>query len=262
MSTPPIPPSRPDDPLRSGRSLLEGIASGAVYGVLLRGFIVLQTTAQKHLSTHAADPAAFQRHFRLLRSEMVAGEVMTVAFLVLGSIVIGFLTVRRIERQRPASIYTWILAPWLAVFCMMTVIALFAWEGAICVAMALPITLILSSLGGIVAGVLGRRMALTASRTACLAILPFLLAPAESIHPSPVQTRTVSSEIHIHASPSAIWRNIERVPAISPSELQTTWAQRIGFPRPIEATLSFEGVGGVRHASFERGLLFIETITA
>jgi hypothetical protein len=261
MSTPPVPSIRPDDPLRSGRSLLEGVAAGAVYGVLLRGFIVLQTTAQKHFQGDGADPAAFQRHFRLLRYEMIAGEVMTLAFLVLGSIIIGFLTVRRIERRRPASIYTWILAPWLAVFCMMTVIALFAWEGAICVAMALPITLILSSLGGITAGVLGRRMALTASRTACFAILPFLLAPAESMLPSPIQTRTVSTEIRIHASAATIWQNIERVPAISPSELRPSWAHRIGFPRPVEATLSFEGVGGVRHASFEHGLLFIETVT-
>jgi hypothetical protein len=44
--------------------------------------------------------------------------------------------------------------------------------------------------------------------------------------------------------------------------LRPTWTHHIGFPRPIEATLSYEGVGGVRHASFERGLLFIETITA
>ena len=43
--------------------------------------------------------------------------------------------------------------------------------------------------------------------------------------------------------------------------MRETWAQRIGFPRPIEATLSYEGVGGVRHASFERGLMFVETVT-
>ncbi|MDP9050832.1 MAG: hypothetical protein M3O31_08935, partial [Acidobacteriota bacterium] len=77
-----------------------------------------------------------------------------------------------------------------------------------------------------------------------------------------LQTRTVSSEIRIHATPQTVWQNIERVPSISPTELRPTWTHRIGFPRPIEATLSYEGVGGVRHASFERGLLFIETVTA
>jgi hypothetical protein len=36
----------------------------------------------------------------------------------------------------------------------------------------------------------------------------------------------------------------------------------IGFPLPVEATLSREGVGGVRHASFEGGVVFTETVTA
>ncbi|WP_353063060.1 hypothetical protein RBB77_17440 [Tunturibacter psychrotolerans] len=92
--------------------------------------------------------------------------------------------------------------------------------------------------------------------------MPFLLAPAETYLNAPVRTRTVASEIIIHASPQVIWQNVIRVPAISPAELQPTWTQRIGFPRPVEATLSYEGVGGVRHASFERGLVFIETVTA
>jgi hypothetical protein len=44
--------------------------------------------------------------------------------------------------------------------------------------------------------------------------------------------------------------------------LRPSWTHRVGFPRPIEATLSYEGVGGIRHATFERGVLFIETVTA
>ena len=35
---------------------------------------------------------------------------------------------------------------------------------------------------------------------------------------------------------------------------------KLGFPKPLEATLSHEGVGGVRNAS-RKGLLFIETVT-
>jgi hypothetical protein len=57
-----------------------------------------------------------------------------------------------------------------------------------------------------------------------------------------------------------VWRNIERVREIKPSELPPSWSRRIGFPAPIEATLSSEGIGGVRHASFAGGVLFIETV--
>ena len=34
----------------------------------------------------------------------------------------------------------------------------------------------------------------------------------------------------------------------------------IGVPKPVEATLSYEGVGAVRHASFQQGLVFVETV--
>ncbi|EKS01848.1 hypothetical protein LEP1GSC125_3920 [Leptospira mayottensis 200901122] len=35
----------------------------------------------------------------------------------------------------------------------------------------------------------------------------------------------------------------------------------MGFPRPIEMTLSREKIGGVRETRFERGLVFYKTIT-
>jgi uncharacterized protein YndB with AHSA1/START domain len=130
------------------------------------------------------------------------------------------------------------------------------------VVFALPIGLVASSLGGLIAGVISRWNATSARTTVCVALLPLLLAPAETLLPSPNQTRAVVSEIRIHAPAAIVWQNVERVPAIKPDELRPSWAHAIGFPRPVEATLSFEGVGGVRHASFEHGLLFIETVTA
>ncbi len=51
------------------------------------------------------------------------------------------------------------------------------------------------------------------------------------------------------------------MPAIRPAELRDFWTHRIGFPRPVEATLSHEGIGGVRRATFEGGVLFLETVT-
>ncbi len=58
-----------------------------------------------------------------------------------------------------------------------------------------------------------------------------------------------------------MWSNIERVRAFREEEHHFAFSHLIGFPRPVEATLSHEGVGGVRHATFEGGVLFIETIT-
>lgn len=242
FTTPPPPlPIPPRERYLRSNSLIQGAAVGAAYGVFLRLLISFPKMGS------IANPT---------------NSVMTLAFIVLGPLVIGFLTIRKAQARQPAPIWIWIVLPWASVAVMMAVTALFAIEGAICIVMALPIALVLSSIGGVVAGIISRRHRINRTPTLCLAILPFLLAPAESRLNAPLQTRTVSSAIRIHARAATIWQNIERVPAISPVELRPNWAHTIGFPRPIEATLSYEGVGGVRHASFERGLLFIETVTA
>jgi len=229
------------------RLILQGVIVGAAYGTLLR--IAFGRSVVGHwISTHDI--------------YNVAG-VMTLGFLMLGPFVMGLLTISSAGSRSFIPIWKWIFAPWLAVALMMLAVAAIGFEGWICIVMALPIALIFASLGGIAAGVFlrVRRRGIPTTTLSCIALLPFVLAPIEARVAAPIQTRTVSSEILIHASPNTIWRNIERVPAIAPSELQPTWTHLIGFPRPVEATLSFEGIGGVRHASFERGLLFIETIT-
>jgi hypothetical protein len=230
------------------RLLLQGVIVGAAYGILLR-FILGRSDVDRWTIAHGVPSLA---------------AIMTSAFLMLGPFVMGLLTVSRFGSRSPIPVWKWIFAPWIAVILMMLALAAAGFEGWICIVMALPIALVFSSLGGIVAAIFQRirKRRLSTTAVSCFALLPFVIAPLEARLPSANQTRTVSSEILIHASPDTIWRNIERVPAISPTELQPTWTHRIGFPRPIAATLSFEGVGGVRHATFERGLLFIETITA
>jgi len=96
---------------------------------------------------------------------------------------------------------------------------------------------------------------------ACVAILPFLVAATEQFTGPVYEQREVASGILIHAAPETVWAQIERVPPIAPEEQRFSWTQKIGFPRPIEATLSSEGVGAIRHATFAGGVLFIETVT-
>jgi hypothetical protein len=161
------------DPLRNRLGLLQGVALGSIYGVLLRGYILLDEYLQKRfLVPSTSNPGAFSRQISFTHTLAYTSAVMTVAFLVLGPMVIGFLTVRRMEAIKPASFWTWIVAPWLSVVCMMAVIALFAWEGAICVVMAFPLTLLFASLGGVTAGIVTRRRRISTAATACIAWEP------------------------------------------------------------------------------------------
>lgn len=202
---------------------------------------------------------------RLLpRLHLVNGNyVMTLSFIGLMPLGLGFLTVFFAEVRYRQSVLTWIFLPWapMAAALLATLITLL--EGAICIVMFAPLGLLLASFGGILGGIAARYIPSSRSRHVSLAgilVLPVLFGPWEHFALNAAEIRSVENVIDIHASPETVWHNIERVPAIRRDEIPVTWTHRIGFPDPIEATLSHEGVGGVRNASFEGGLVFIETV--
>jgi hypothetical protein len=190
---------------------------------------------------------------------------MTIAFLFGVPFGMGFLAVsarfqlqREADRKQP-SVFYWIFFPWLPAIATMLVAALFAWEGSICLLFAAPIILPMASIGGVAAGLTQRRQ-IQPLQLSAVALLPLLLVLVETRIPDPSSNRTVETAIRIHAPASVVWQSIIRVPAIRSTELPPSWVQAVGFPKPVEATLSHEGIGGVRHASFTGGLVFTETI--
>jgi hypothetical protein len=201
---------------------------------------------------------------RLLAGLHVSGfEVMSLGFIVFMPFALGCVTVYFAELRGRQSLWVWALLPWVAVGGALagTLIALL--EGWVCVVMFLPIALVLATIGGIAGGLAGRVIRsrrIRAATMACVMVVPFFTASWEKPVFYQLESRQVENVIDIQAPPDVVWRNVERVPTIRKNELPKTWAGRIGFPDPIEATLSHEGVGGVRNASFERGLAFIETV--
>lgn len=196
-----------------------------------------------------------------VRNDSVLG-VMTLGFMFFLPLAMGFIAVFIVERRQEQRLWVWFLLPWIPVVAGEAATVLAYLEGFICVVMFTPIALATSSLGGIAAGLIARHSAHRAGKAtmACVMLLPLVVTPLERQFPSHRELRTVESVTEIRATPEVVWRNIERVPRIDAAELQPSWSRRIGFPSPVEATLSHEGIGGVRHASFERGVLFVETI--
>jgi hypothetical protein len=203
------------------------------------------------------------RAFHNNHSAMFA--VMTLGFMFFLPFAIGFSTIFVIERRRAQSIWVWFLLPWIPVIAGELATVALLWEGWICVVMFTPIALVASTLGGTAAGLIahyGRARRSKDASLVCVMCLPLLISYLEPQFLSQWDLRSVESVIDIQAPAATVWRNIERVPRISPAELPSSWSHAIGFPNPVEATLSEEGVGGVRHATFEGGVLFIETIDA
>lgn len=181
--------------------------------------------------------------------------VMSLAFIVFVPFVVGHLTVSAVER--PSRTYA-VFAPWLTCLLSIGATMVLGLEGSICVIFGSPIMLLAASLGGLVAReATGRPAAL---RVAVL-ILPVGVATFESGVPLHDRIETTVTEIEIAAPPAQVWPYVVSVDTIRASERRPALFTRIGFPAPIAATLDHEGVGGVRTASFERGLVFREAVT-
>ncbi|MCU1306034.1 MAG: hypothetical protein JWN45_729 [Acidobacteriaceae bacterium] len=220
------------------RAFLSSIAAGVVYGLLLR--------------------VGTQTHWL---KDVV--PIMSIGFIFVVPFAIGFLSIFLVERDEPQRTSVWIFMPCIPVLAATAATLLVVWEGLICAVFFIPVGFVLASLGGIVGGLVGRSQHSARAKNALLMgvlFLPMLTNPWEQKLLATDDIRTVENIVEVHAPKAVVWKNIERVRAISSSELPVSWSYRIGFPHPLEATLSYPGVGGVRHATFAGGVLFIETI--
>jgi hypothetical protein len=176
---------------------------------------------------------------------------------------LGCIAVYIVEIKQRQRIWTWLWLPLLPMLAALGGTMITYLEGAICVVMLLPVAIPLAVIGGAIGGGAARYVRSRRTRSlamVCIVMLPFFTGPWEKQAFYQWETRRVENMVDIQAPPDVVWRNIERVQAIRKDELPSSWAHAIGFPDPIEATLSHEGVGGVRNATFEKELSFIETV--
>jgi len=135
-------------------------------------------------------------------------------------------------------------------------------EAIICIIMASPILMVGAILGGITAHVaLPKNGPPRGLQVTFAVFLPFIAAWFESTLHWPSETKSITNTIDIDAPAELIWPEIASVGAIEPSEIRNSWIYQIGFPKPIAATLDHHRLGGIRVATFERGVSFFEIIT-
>ncbi|MDX2129623.1 MAG: hypothetical protein SFU91_11370 [Chloroherpetonaceae bacterium] len=207
------------------------------------------------------------------RGEGFAGDifgVMTVGFMFFVPLALGFLTIWFLDSVKKSLFLVEIFLPWASILVLLFMTFITGLEGSICILMATPVLLVMSSIGGVLAGVVRRMIDKRNARNGnsilgfmpfAMLLLPVFVSGIESQVNAPLEMRTVDTEIEISASPETIWNEIIRVRKIENEELESTFFHSIGFPKPLEATLTHEGIGGVRHATFDGGVLFVETVT-
>ena len=182
-------------------------------------------------------------------------KVVTIAFLFVGPVALGYLTVR--EHPSPSWPYR-IFAPWLPTAVSLLSFLALGFEGAICIVMSLPVFVPFASLGGVLGGI--RALRGPGGRLVA-AMLPFVAYPIEQQFRTPQAPHRLETSIAIHAPAAAVWEEIVEVPTITPAEQRPALFTSLGFPRPISATVDRRGVGGVRRARFEGDVLFLEKVT-
>ncbi|MEP6991441.1 MAG: SRPBCC family protein [bacterium] len=181
--------------------------------------------------------------------------VMTLAFLVVVPVAMGVMTVSPVDA--PSWRYR-LFAPWVPTLLAVLGAMIVGWEGSICVYLGVPVLLLSASLGGIVGA---SRSAQRRGVQPMLALLPFIMAPLEQRIATPEKFEETVTTIEVAAPPAVVWRFVSSVDSIRKSERRPALFTTMGFPRPVSATLSRPGVGGVRRAEFEGGLVFTETVT-
>ena len=93
-------------------------------------------------------------------------------------------------------------------------------------------------------------------------LFPLAFMGIETRIQTPAQEYTVSTSIEIHADKQTVWDNTKNVKNIQPKEIEPHFIHWIGVPKPLNGELDKEGVGGVRHITWEKGIQFQEKITS
>lgn len=187
--------------------------------------------------------------------------VMTFAFLVGVPVGIGVLTVYFSPMEKAENTTYAFFIPWLSVLFFFIVTFFLNLEGWGCWAMALPILLLFSSVGGI----LGRLLKIKKRKNnktyiSIILLLPLVISPIEQLIGKIPGTYKAYTSIDIKAPAEVIWANVTRVKEIPAAEHKGTITRFLNFPRPIKAELNYEGVGASRSAIFSGGLVFHETV--
>jgi polyketide cyclase/dehydrase/lipid transport protein len=147
----------------------------------------------------------------------------------------------------------------VAVFVASLTLIAVAVEGAICIVMALPITMLLGVAGALVGYLIqsrGTRRPSAQVVSAAVLVLPALLG-GESLQGREPPLRSVTTQIVVDAPPAVVWRHVV---AVEPLPEQRELIFRLGIAYPTRAVIDGSGVGAVRRCSFSTGD-FVEPIT-
>lgn len=207
--------------------------------------------------------AAYGLMMRLLfshASHLFGTGVVSLAFMLGTPFVIGAIVVYG-RRHTELSIGRMLTAPWSAILLALVGSALSLLEGFVCIALAAPLFFIVSSLGGLIMGLVLRWSNKGTTTLNSILLLPILLTTVEPTVPQQPALLEERVAITVAASPHRIWEEILNARNIRSDELPINFTHWIGVPRPIEGVNIMTPEGEVRFSKWERGVNFSALVT-
>ena len=192
-------------------------------------------------------------------------EIMTLAFLVIAPMVIGFLTVFFIKTLR--SYAAAFFLPWATSAAILFFTIILNMEGTICWIMIYPFFAVAAGLGGIFALYLNEKRRARENpppnywNLSWILCLPAVFGIMEGQRTLSRQDIAISETVVIAASPAEVWEQLININDIPENADETSFAEWLGFPKHLSTTLDSLTTGGKRKATYEHGLYFDETIT-
>ena len=188
-------------------------------------------------------------------------KMNSISYLVVIPIIMGAIPQLIKTSVKRKAYLDLLFIPWISVLTFFVITYAFKLEGFICLLiLALPF-IVLGTLIAFIVRIFKINSAQRKKKTLISFLLfPAFLSPMEDYIPSPSKDYTVRNEIEILASKQMIWNHIIEVDQIDEKEYNSGVFQYLGIPRPIQASVSYKGVGATRIGEFSGGLKFVEII--
>jgi hypothetical protein len=181
---------------------------------------------------------------------------LPLAMGIMATVLAGYKTATSKSKLR---IYTFIT---MCVFCLG--LLLFAFDGLICIAMALPIGLFFTWIGHLIGYQLIKHnrngiapIGLSLFLLAVPAIMGFEYVKHANIVAEKAHLRQVATQVEIEAPADVVWQQVIAFREMAPP---TEFLFKTGIAYPINAIINGQGVGAIRYCNFSTGN-FVEPIT-
>ncbi len=189
-------------------------------------------------------------------------ENVSISYIFVLPIILGVIPVLFTTKEQLKAYKSYLLWPWLITFTFFILAYATKFEGMICLMIIVAPFLLLGMLGAFIARLIKLKREGKGTKLYLSLFLPLLVLGLESDFKATDQVHSVATSIEVNAEKLKVWENIKNVKNIQSNEIESHFVHLIGIPKPLNGELDEDGVGGIRHITWEKGIKFEEKITS